>query len=115
MQEKNKTNFHELLNIDLITANGNVKYNLTATKRFNRLINKTKTVIILVHGFMESSDGWMVHAVAPELLKKSDMKIFALDGRKIINLEYFRSSTYIRFMGEALGTFLGDIVKSEYC
>ncbi|XP_075977136.1 lipase member I-like [Anticarsia gemmatalis] len=112
MQEKNKTNFHEVLNIDLITEDGNVKYNLTANKRINRLMANAKTIVILIHGFMESSDGWMVHGLAPVLLKKSDLKIFALDGRKIINLEYFRSSTYVRFMGELLGSFLGDLVKN---
>ncbi|CAB3227798.1 unnamed protein product [Arctia plantaginis] len=112
MQEKNRTNFHEALNIDLITANGNIKFNLTTSKRIQRVISKAGTVVILIHGFMESSEGWMVHGVAPELLKRSDMKVFALDGRKIINLEYFRSSTYVRFIGELLGTFLGDVIKN---
>ncbi|PZC82127.1 hypothetical protein B5X24_HaOG200586 [Helicoverpa armigera] len=112
MQEKNKTNFKEVLNIDLITKTGNVKYNLTANRRMHRLMAQAETVIILVHGFMESSDGWMVNAIAPELLKKPNLKIFALDGRKIINLEYFRSSTNVRFMGEVLGTFLGEVIRN---
>lgn len=113
MQEKNKTNFHEVLDIDLITKTGNVKYNLTATRRMNGLMSHAQTIIILIHGFMESSDGWMVQGVAPELLKKPELKVFALDGRKIINLEYFRSSTYVRFIGERFGTFLGELVKSK--
>ncbi|KAH9641099.1 hypothetical protein HF086_003520 [Spodoptera exigua] len=113
MQVKNKTNWYDVLNIDLVTKNGNIKYNLTATRRMNRLMARAQTIVILIHGFMESSDGWMVNALAPELLKKSVYKVFALDGRKIINLEYFSSSTNARFMGEMLGSFLSDVIKSH--
>lgn len=113
MQEKNKTNFHDILDIDLITQNGNVKYNLTATKRIKRLMARAQSVVILIHGFTESSEGMMVNAIASELLKKPDLKVFALDGRKIINLEYFSSSTNVRFMGEVLGSFLADVVNGE--
>ncbi|KAF9420722.1 hypothetical protein HW555_003070 [Spodoptera exigua] len=112
MQVKNKTNWYDVLNIDLVTKNGNIKYNLTATRRMNRLMARAQTIVILIHGFMESSDGWMVNALAPELLKKSVYKVFALDGRKIINLEYFSSSTNARFMGEMLGSFLSDVIKN---
>ncbi|KAJ8720085.1 hypothetical protein PYW07_012128 [Mythimna separata] len=111
MQEKNKTNFQEVLDIDLITNNGNVKYNLTATKRIKRLMARAQTIVILIHGFTESSEGMMVNTIATELLKKPDLKVFALDGRKIINLEYFSSSTNVRFMGEVLGRFLADVAK----
>ena len=114
MQEKNKSNFHDVLNIDLITKNGNVKYNLTATPKISRMMSHAEVIIILVHGFMESSQGFMVNAIAPELLKKPEFKVFALDGRKIINLEYFSSTTNVRFMGELLGTFLADVIKREY-
>ncbi|XP_028031981.1 lipase member H-like isoform X1 [Bombyx mandarina] len=109
MLEKNAT--VEELSIDLITKNGNIKYNLTATSRLKRFLGSDKQIIVLVHGFRESSDGWMVGGVAPELLKVAGLKILALDGRKIINLEYFRSSTYTRFMGEQLGIFLSEIIK----
>ncbi|CAH1637014.1 unnamed protein product [Spodoptera littoralis] len=112
MQVKNKTNWYDVLNIDLVTKNGNIKFNLTATKRMNRLMARAQTIVILIHGFMESSNGWMVNAIAPELLKKSMYKVFALDGRKIINLEYFSSSTNARFMGELLGSFLGDVIRN---
>ncbi|CAH0686384.1 unnamed protein product [Spodoptera exigua] len=112
MQVKNKTNWYDVLNIDLVTKNGNIKYNLTATRRMNRLMARAQTIVILIHGFMESSNGWMVNALAPELLKKSVYKVFALDGRKIINLEYFSSSTNARFMGEMLGSFLSDVIKN---
>ncbi|XP_037293466.1 phospholipase A1 VesT1.02 isoform X2 [Manduca sexta] len=110
MQEKNAS-VHETLNIDLITKNGNVKFNLTATKRLGRVMKNAKTIIILIHGFLESSDGWMVSGLAPVLLNRTGLKLFALDGRKIINWEYFRSSTYARFMGEQLGTSLSKIIK----
>ncbi|KAI8432023.1 hypothetical protein MSG28_004551, partial [Choristoneura fumiferana] len=112
MQEKNKTNYHETLNIDVITKNGNVKYNMTSARRLSRVIASARSVIILLHGFMESSDGWMVHALAPEYLKKPGLKILALDGRKVIKFEYFTASTQVRFMGEKLGKLLSDIVKT---
>ncbi|XP_026741662.1 pancreatic triacylglycerol lipase-like isoform X1 [Trichoplusia ni] len=111
MNEKNKTNFQDVLNIDLITKTGNVKYNLTATHRLTRLMVQAQTIVILIHGFMESSDGWMVQSIAPEMLKKPNTQLFALDGRKIINIEYFRSSTYVRFMGDILGEFLSDVIR----
>ncbi|KAG6465123.1 hypothetical protein O3G_MSEX014943 [Manduca sexta] len=113
MQEKNAS-VHETLNIDLITKNGNVKFNLTATKRLGRVMKNAKTIIILIHGFLESSDGWMVSGLAPVLLNRTGLKLFALDGRKIINWEYFRSSTYARFMGEQLGTSLSKIIKGMF-
>ncbi|XP_072940510.1 pancreatic lipase-related protein 3-like [Epargyreus clarus] len=111
MQEKNQIDWTQKLDIDLITKNENIKYNLTATKRLKRIMLQAKRLVILIHGFMESSDGWMVQGVAPELLKQPDLKLFALDGRRIINLEYFRSSTYAKFMGEKLGAFLSEMIK----
>ncbi|XP_049875155.1 phospholipase A1 VesT1.02-like isoform X2 [Pectinophora gossypiella] len=112
MQEKNSTNFHEALDIDLITKTGNIKQNLTVNKRLSRLMADAKTIVILVHGFMESSDGLMVNGLSPGLLKQQNLKVLALDGRRLINLEYFRSSTYARFMGERLGAFLGDLIQN---
>ncbi|KAM3955313.1 LOW QUALITY PROTEIN: pancreatic lipase-related protein 3 [Aphomia sociella] len=111
MQEKNITDFYESLSIDLITKDGNVKYNLSASRRMTKMLRNAKEIVVLVHGFLESSDGVMVQGLAPELLKKKGLKILALDGRKVINLEYFRSSTYARFMGEKL-VFLGDLIKA---
>ncbi|XP_059062895.1 phospholipase A1 VesT1.02-like [Achroia grisella] len=111
MQEKNITSFYESLSIDLITKNGNIKYNMTASNHLTKLLANANEIMVLIHGFLESSEGVMVQGIAPELLKKTGYTILALDGRKVINLEYFRSSTYARFMGEKLGNFLGDIIK----
>ncbi|XP_052749307.1 phospholipase A1 2-like isoform X1 [Galleria mellonella] len=112
MQEKNITGFYESLSIDLITKDGNIKYNLSASKHLTKLLGNAKQIIVLIHGFLESSDGVMVQGLAPMLLKQKGLLVLALDGRKVINLEYFRSSTYARFMGEKLGIFLGDIIKA---
>ncbi|GBP65252.1 Lipase member H-B [Eumeta japonica] len=112
MQQKNLSRLQENLHIDVINRNGSIQYNITAAKRLARLTSNLTKIIILIHGFMESSDGLMVQNLAPELLKKPGLsKLMALDGRKLITLEYFRSSTYARFMGEKLGTLLADIVK----
>ncbi|KAJ0176242.1 hypothetical protein K1T71_008416 [Dendrolimus kikuchii] len=110
MQIKNAS-VHDVLEIDLITKDGNVKYNFSSVKKLNRLMHNASSIVILVHGFMGSSNGLMVHGIAPELMKKRGIKILALDGRKIINLEYFRSSTYAVFMGELLGEFLSQIIR----
>lgn len=111
MQNKNAS-VHDVLEIDLITDDGNMKYNFTSAKKLKRLIQDATSVIVLIHGFMESSEGLMVYGIAPEMLKKKGLKILALDGRKIINLEYFRSSTYAILMGELLGEFLSLIIKN---
>ncbi|XP_039757387.1 phospholipase A1 VesT1.02-like, partial [Pararge aegeria] len=108
--EKNRTNFNEILTIDHITKNGNVKHNLTDINYLKNLMVNGENIIILVHGFMESSDGLMVQGVAPELLKQKRVKVFALDGRKVINWEYFRSSTHVRFMGQKFGTLLTELI-----
>ncbi|XP_023954187.2 phospholipase A1 VesT1.02-like [Bicyclus anynana] len=109
MLEKNRTNFNEILSIDHITKYGNVKHNLTEINLLKRLMVNAQDVIILVHGFMESSDGLMVQGVAPELIKLK-RKVFALDGRKVINFEYFHSSTYVRFIGQKFGTLLTELI-----
>ncbi|XP_045774010.1 phospholipase A1 VesT1.02-like isoform X1 [Maniola jurtina] len=111
MLEKNRTNFNEVLSIDHITKNGNIKHNLSETNYLKKLMVNAESVYFLVHGFMESSDGLMVQGVAPELLKQQRVKVFALDGRKVISLEYFRSSTYVRFMGQKFGTLLTDLIR----
>ncbi|XP_053608854.1 phospholipase A1-like isoform X2 [Plodia interpunctella] len=113
MLEKNSTKINEILTIDLITKDGNEKYNFTSTKRLAQVLKEAREIVVLVHGFLESSDGVMVQALATEFLKKSGLEILALDGRKIINLEYFRSTTYARFMGEKLGHVLSDLVKED--
>ncbi|XP_013192489.1 pancreatic lipase-related protein 3-like [Amyelois transitella] len=113
MAEKESAKVHESLTIDLITKNGNEKHNFTATKRLAPMLKDAKEIIVLIHGFLESSDGVMVQALATEFLKKPSLEILALDGRKVINLEYFRSTTYARFMGEKLGHVLSDIVKED--
>lgn len=56
---QNTTGILEALNLDEITANGNVKYNLTPHK-INRVVEGAETIVILIHGFLESSDGSMV-------------------------------------------------------
>ncbi|KAL4713316.1 hypothetical protein ACJJTC_015303 [Scirpophaga incertulas] len=111
MAEKKVTSFYESLNIDHITKYGNVKYNMTLPKRMSRHIRNAKEVVVLIHGYLESSDGVMVQGIAPALLKQPGVTTLALDGRKVISLEYFRSSTYARFMGEQLGNFLHEIIK----
>ncbi|XP_063364609.1 pancreatic lipase-related protein 2-like isoform X1 [Cydia amplana] len=110
MQEKNRTNYQEIT-IDHITKNGNIKYNMTAAKKLNRFMSNAETVVVLVHGFLESSDGWMVNALAPEYLKKAGYKVLALDGRRAISYEYFSASTHARFIGEKLGNFLSELVE----
>ncbi|CAH0726866.1 unnamed protein product, partial [Brenthis ino] len=112
MQHKNATNFNEFLKIAHITKKGNIKYNMNETNIFKRLVNSATSIVFLIHGFMESSDGLMVQGAAPEFLKKKYVQVFALDGSKLINLEYMRSSTYVRFMGEGLGAYLSDIVNN---
>ncbi|XP_026332521.1 pancreatic lipase-related protein 2-like [Hyposmocoma kahamanoa] len=107
---QNTTGILEALNLDEVTANGNVKYNLTP-HRINRVVKGAETIVILIHGFLESSDGSMVSAVGPTLLKKPRYKILALDGSKVIGIEYLRSSTYARFSGEKLGSFLADMIN----
>ncbi|XP_013161883.1 PREDICTED: pancreatic lipase-related protein 3-like [Papilio xuthus] len=67
--------------------------------------------VVLTHGFMESSEGIMAKALTSELLKKKDMDVLVLDGRNIISYEYFRSTTYVRFIGEKLGSVLSQIIK----
>ncbi|CAK1542968.1 unnamed protein product [Leptosia nina] len=107
MQQKNQSVFNDKLNLDLITKSGNTKYNFS--EPLTRML-LTKSIYILIHGYLENSDGIMVQAIAPELLKHN-VKVFALDGRDVIGLEYFRSSTYVRFMGERLGGLLTDVIK----
>lgn len=112
MQEKNLS-FYENLNIDFVTNSGNVKLNVTATGLLDRLLDNTKITVVLTHGFMESSDGIMAKALTSELLKRKNMDILVLDGRKFISYEYFRSTTYVRFIGEKLGSLLSEIIKSK--
>ncbi|CAG5043715.1 unnamed protein product [Parnassius apollo] len=111
MQNKDVLKFHENFNIDFVTNRGIVKFNVTTADLVGKLIDHTKTTVILIHGFMESSDGLMVKAVATELLKKKDIDILALDGRNAITFEYFRSTTYVRIIGEKLGQLLSSITK----
>lgn len=113
MQVKNATDFQEMLHIDYITKNGSIKYNLTSLKRLTHHLMDNHNIVILIHGFLESSDGYMVQALAPEYLRTKTYKILALDGRNLLTLEYFRSSTYARFMGERLGNLLAAVIKSK--
>ncbi|XP_050677746.1 pancreatic lipase-related protein 3-like [Leptidea sinapis] len=110
MQGENTTMLREKLNLDLITQNGNKKYNITSTNRLQRIM-RSRPIVILIHGYMETSDGVMVQALGTEFLKISDLNVFALDGRNVIGLEYLRSSTYVRFMGEELGRLLSGVIK----
>ncbi|CAH2982875.1 unnamed protein product [Chilo suppressalis] len=112
MTGKNITSFYDSLEIDHITKKGSIKYNMTESRRMSRHLPNFHGTVVLVHGFLESSDGVMVKGVAPVLMKKPGLLLLALDGRKLINLEYFRSSTYARFMGEHLGEFLNDLVTA---
>lgn len=56
---KNTTGIIEALNLDEVTANGNVKYNM-AHRTIHKLVEGAETVVILIHGYLESSDGYMV-------------------------------------------------------
>ncbi|CAK1582963.1 unnamed protein product [Parnassius mnemosyne] len=111
MQSKNVQKFHENLNIDFVTNKGIVKFNVTTADFVAKLIDRSKTTVILIHGFMESSDGLMVKAIATKLLTRQDIDILALDGRNAITFEYFRSTTYVRIIGEKLGELLSIITK----
>ncbi|KAJ8720086.1 hypothetical protein PYW07_012129 [Mythimna separata] len=110
-QEKNRNDILERLGIDLVTINGNEKFKLTATK-VKQLMADASTVFIFIHGFTDSPEGTLAKAVTSPLLHKPDLKVFALDGRKIIGSEYFSSSTNVRIMGELLGSLLADVVES---
>lgn len=101
----------ENITIDLITKTGQVKNILMDTKKLKSLVHHDDKIVVLIHGFGESSEGEMVQALSSELLKNGGLKIFALDGRYTIRLEYLRSSTYSRFMGEMLGEALSHIIK----
>lgn len=57
--QQNTTGILEGLNLDEVTVNGNVKYNLTPHK-INRVVEGADTIVILIHGFLESSEGSMV-------------------------------------------------------
>jgi hypothetical protein len=113
MVEKNISTFYESLNIDHITSKGNIKYNISEPKRMSRHLKQQQEVVVLIHGFLESSEGVMVQGLSPAFMKQPKLMTLALDGRNVIHLEYFRSSTYTRFMGEHLGTFLSEIVKGK--
>lgn len=113
MLEKNATSFLEQINLDHITRNETIKYNATSTKKLKRYANNAESIVVFVHGFMESSDGMMVQALVPEFLKQKGVMLLALDGKKVISLEYFRSSTYARFMGELLGTVLINLIEGK--
>lgn len=111
MPEEKALSVQEGLTIDLITTNGSIKYNMS--QRVGKLMSDMKVIAVLIHGFMESSDGVMVQKVAPEFLKKG-VYVFALDGRNVISFEYLRSSTYVRLLGEKLGKILADAVNGNY-
>ncbi|KAJ8719468.1 hypothetical protein PYW08_011643 [Mythimna loreyi] len=111
MQEKNRNSVLDRLGIDLVTTNGNEKFNLTAMK-IKELMAEAPTVFIYIHGFTDSPEGKLAKTVTSALLKKPDIKVFALDGSKIIDSEYYSSSTNVRIMGELLGSLLADVVES---
>ncbi|XP_041981605.1 pancreatic lipase-related protein 2-like [Aricia agestis] len=109
MRAKNIT--YNMLKIDHITSK-NEQVDLTDINKFLENIKGPKNIILLIHGFMESSKGAMVQTLAREYKKKDGVEIFAVDGRNAIGIEYFVSTTYARFLGEELGWFLGVIVKN---
>ncbi|KAG7302274.1 hypothetical protein JYU34_013768 [Plutella xylostella] len=111
IQEKNATDFFKQLTIDLITNDTTLKYNLTH-HHLGRVLNNATQIVILIHGFLESSDGWMVQAVAPGFLKMKNYMVLALDARNVITIDYFRSSTYARFMGMKLGSTLAQVIQN---
>lgn len=114
MLAKNATAVLEHINLDYITRNETFKHNITSMKTLNTLVKGADSIVVFVHGFMESSDGIMVQALVPEFLKKEkNMRMFALDGKKVFSLEYFRSSTYARFMGELLGMVLVNLIEGN--
>ncbi|KOB66442.1 putative lipase, partial [Operophtera brumata] len=111
MQAKNASP-QQNITIDLITKTGQVKNILTDTKKLRNLVHHSDKIVVLIHGFGESSEGEMVQALSSELLKQHGLKIFALDGRNVMTLEYLRSSTHSRFMGEMLGQSLSHLLCS---
>ncbi|XP_068632014.1 phospholipase A1-like [Battus philenor] len=112
MQDKNAPYVNENLNIDFVTNKGSVKLDVNSSELLDKLIDNSKMTVVLAHGFLESSDGLMVKAVAAELLKNKDLNLLVLDGRRFITYEYFRSTTYTRFMGERLGSLLSENIKN---
>ncbi|OWR54177.1 putative lipase [Danaus plexippus plexippus] len=108
--QKNTTKFDDI-SLDHITRNGKVKYNLNNTNNLKKIMRNTRNVIIIIHGYMESSDGLMVNRVAPEFLKKKYVGVFAMDGSNVFSYEYFRTSTYARFLGDKLGDLLSELIK----
>lgn len=112
MKAKNAN--HSMLKIDRITKEKNINLNINYTNVLQHLFRSEKNIVILIHGFMESSNGAMVKALAKEYLNKPDIEVFAVDSRNAIGIEYFISTTHVKFIGEELGWFLSDIIKSKY-
>ncbi|CAB3232374.1 unnamed protein product [Arctia plantaginis] len=102
-----------LLTVDFFTKSSRVQLKLTELSSItsSELFKPKEALIVFLHGFTDNPDKMSSKAVVDSLLKKGAGNILALDASAYIDFLYLRASTIIRFIGEAMGKALADMVK----
>ncbi|RVE53468.1 hypothetical protein evm_001838 [Chilo suppressalis] len=101
------------LTLKYVTQSLNISLNINSavgllpkSKHFNR-----ERFVIYVHGFADNPNKRSFGTVSKGFLRRHMYNLLALDGSSLIRWFYLRSTTYVRFMGEKLGSILADLVN----
>lgn len=102
------------LSLKYVTKDLNVSLNINAVAR---LLPKTpafneEQLVIYVHGFTDDPNQGSFAAISRGFIDRGQYSVLALDGSSLINWLYLRATTYVRFIGEKLGSILADLVKA---
>ncbi|KAL4702908.1 hypothetical protein ACJJTC_005136 [Scirpophaga incertulas] len=100
------------LSLNYVTPEVNLTININQVAR---LLPKSPTFnyehfVIYVHGFTDDPSKQSFQNISTGFIKRGFYNILALDGSSLIKWLYLRSSTYVRFIGEKLGSILADLV-----
>ncbi|KAL4706144.1 hypothetical protein ACJJTC_013609 [Scirpophaga incertulas] len=101
------------LSLKYVTLSLNVSININDV---SRLLPKSPSFnneqfVIFVHGFTDDPTQNSFATINKGFMSRGEYNILALDGSPLIRWLYLRSTTYVRFMGEKLGTILAQLVK----
>ncbi|KAL4706157.1 hypothetical protein ACJJTC_013622 [Scirpophaga incertulas] len=113
MNSKDREPDLEKLSLKYVTPSLNVSIKINDVAR---LLPKSPTFneeqfVIFIHGFTDDPTQSSFANINSGFMSRGVYNILALDGSPLIRWLYLRSTTYVRFMGEKLGSILAQLVN----
>ncbi|XP_045761791.1 pancreatic triacylglycerol lipase-like [Maniola jurtina] len=76
-----------------------------------RQLDHDKRLVIFAHGFRDDPTKDVFNNLTQSFFAGNHLSLLALDASPLIQRHYYRSSTYVRFIGHKLGQVLADMVQ----